>query len=97
MIIFIDDDFKCHTQNDGTMREISSEFFDGRCKQFIEGYRFVPSGETWIREDGIEFTGQMISPWKDYSVLEACQRAYEEALDLNQNAIDALAILGITE
>ena len=41
------------------------------------GYRFVPSGKTWTREDGVEFAGEMISPWRPWAELDAAQREYE--------------------
>ena len=76
--IYIDSDFKCHITDDGTMTPVETEFFNGKCDTFIEGYRFVPMGSTWVRSDGIEFTGEMISPWKDYSELDNAQRGYEK-------------------
>lgn len=78
MKIYIDYDFKCHTEDGGTMREFEVPFFDGKSKIFVEGFRFVPQGETWTREDGTEFHGEMIAPWKDYSLLEMAQSAYED-------------------
>lgn len=75
--IYIDSEFKCHVVNDGTMTVIETDFFDGKCDTFIEGYRFVPSGETWIRTDGVSFRGQMVSPWKNYNELDVAQRNYE--------------------
>lgn len=78
--IYIDSDFKCHTANDSTMTEIQTDYFDGKCSAFIEGYRFVPAGETWTRSDGQVFRGEMVSPWKDYSELEAAQEQYEKDL-----------------
>ena len=90
--IFIDNEFKCHTTNpDGTFREIETSFFDGKCDYFIEGYRFVPEGCKWVREDGVGFQGEMISPWKNYDELDAAQREYEKQL-----LIDVLNILEIT-
>lgn len=80
MKVFIDNEYKCHSTNDGTLREIETDFFDGKCKRFIEGYRFVPAGETWVREDGLEFTGEMIAPWKNYDMLVALQAQYDEML-----------------
>lgn len=78
-MIYIDSDFKCHTTNtDGTFREVEAPYFDGKCAAFIEGYRFVPAGETWTRSDGVIFTGEMISPWKPYDELHATQREYEK-------------------
>ena len=79
MTIYIDDEYRCYTQNDGTMREVETDFFDGKCTELIEGYRFVPDGETWTREDGELFTGEMIAPWMDCSILETAQDAYEQA------------------
>lgn len=78
--IYIDSDFKCHTSNDGTMTAVETDFFDGKCDSYIEGYRFVPNGETWTRSDGAVFHGEMIAPWKDYAELDAAQREYEKQL-----------------
>lgn len=91
--IFIDSDFKCHSVNDGTMTAVETDWFDGKCDAFIEGYRFVPSGERWTRSDGEVFTGEMIAPWKPYAELDAAQRQYEQALILDmQNALNKLGV-----
>ena len=79
MTIYIDSDFKCHASDDGTMRAVETDFFDSRCSEFIEGYRYVPAGETWTRADGQTFTGEMITPWRDYSSLAAIQAAVDRA------------------
>lgn len=102
MTIYIDTDFKCHLTNDGAMTAVETDSFDGKCQTYIEGYRFVPSGETWTREDGETFTGEMISPWKDWCTLDTAQREYEReqlaALKAqNADMAAALAVLGITE
>ena len=75
MKIYIDSDFKCHAVDDGTMRGIETDFFNGKCHDFIEGYRFVPQGETWVDEDGIAYDGEMISPCVKTDVLDAVQIA----------------------
>lgn len=81
MKIYIDSDFKCHAANpDGIFREVETGFFNGKCTTFIEGYRLVPTGESWTRYDGVVFTGEMISPWKDYNELDSAQREYEKQL-----------------
>lgn len=91
-LIYIDDDFRCHTANpEGTFQEIETSFFDGKCDTFIEGYRFVPEGESWTREDGTVFRGEMIAPWKNYSELDVAQREYES--ERLADAENALAIL----
>ena len=91
MIVYVDREFKCHLNDDGTMAEVQTDFFDGKCQTFIEGYRFVPAGQTWTREDDVVFHGEMIAPWKDYSELDAAQRMYET--NLLSETQEALAIL----
>lgn len=78
MKIYIDSDCKCHVTNDGTMQAVETDFFDGKCDAFIEGYRIVPAGESWTRSDGSVFVGEMIAPWKPYSELDSTQRQYEQ-------------------
>lgn len=78
--IYLDSDFKCHTTDDGTMTAMETDFFDGKCDAFVEGYRFVPAGETWIRHDGVVFQGEMIAPWKPWQELDNAQRKYEREL-----------------
>ena len=90
MKIYIDSEYKCHVSDDGTMREFDVPFFEGKCDAFIEGYRYVPDGETWEREDGEMFRGEMIAPWKNYTELYIAQLEYDLA-----DADDALAELGV--
>ena len=78
MKIYIDSDYKCHVYPGEGLREIETEAFDGKCDEFIEGYRFVPAGEDWTRSDGMTFVGEMVSPWKDYIDLMMAQAAYLE-------------------
>ena len=75
--IYIDSDFKCHVTDDGTLTAVGTDSFDGKCETFIEGYRFVPAGEVWTRPDGVIFTGEMIAPHTNYSILVAAQAQYE--------------------
>lgn len=78
MIIYIDDQFKCHVTNpDDAYSEVETDFFDGKCAAYISGYRFVPAGAEWTREDGAVFRGEMITPWKPWPELDAAQRAFE--------------------
>lgn len=93
MIIYIDSDFKCHTSDDGTMTAVETDFFDNKCGAFIEGYRFIPAGQIWIREDGMTFRGEMVSPWKPYAELDVTQRQYEKQL-LTEYA-EALRTVGV--
>ena len=87
--IYIDADYKCHTANSEGRRAVKTNAFDGKCSAYIDGYRFVPAGETWVREDGAEFTGDMIAPWKPWEELDAYQRAYERQQLEEANAQNA--------
>lgn len=97
MKIYLDADYKCHTSNTGVMREVETSFFDGKCKTFIEGYRYVPAGEMWTREDGTEFPGEMVSPWREYTLLAEFQQQYEEMLAQQADMKAALELLGVTD
>lgn len=78
--IYIDSEFKCHLSDDGTMKAVETDFFDTVCNTMIEGYRFIPFGETWTRADGEVFDGEMIAPWKPWHELDDAQREYEREL-----------------
>ena len=97
--IYIDSDFKCHTVGDGTLTTVETDFFDGKCDTYIEGYRLIPSGQTWTREDGTVFHGEMAAPWKPWQALDAAQRAYERELlrQYEQALAEIEAALGVTE
>lgn len=90
MKIFVDSDFKCHTTNiSGTMIEVETDFFDGKCATYIEGYCYE------IKENSTA-----IYPWKSYSELDAIQREYERNLlsqykTENEEYIKALQILSV--
>lgn len=77
MTIYIDSDYKCHTTTADGLTAVETNYFDGKCRAYIEGYRFVPSGSTWVRSDGAIFQGEMIAPWKPWGELDAAQREYE--------------------
>lgn len=78
MKIYIDNDFKCYTSDhDGSLREFETPIFDGKCNAFVEGCRYIPSGESWKRSDGVMFTGEMVAPYKPYAELLAAQSQYE--------------------
>lgn len=75
--IYLDSDYKCHLTDDGTMTAVETDVFDGKCDTYIEGYRYVPTGSVWTREDGVTFTGEMISPATDWQELDEAQAVYE--------------------
>lgn len=77
MTIYIDADYKCHAATADGLTAIETDYFVGKCQAYIEGYRFVPAGQTWTRPDGVVFQGEMVSPWKPWPELDSAQRAYE--------------------
>lgn len=91
-MIYVDKDYKCHTEDpEGIYREVETDFFDGKCDAFVEGYRYIPSGESWTRPDGVVFSGEMATPWKNFAQLDAFQRQYER--DQMADMENALKIL----
>ena len=90
MKIYIDSKFKCHTSPGDGLTAVETDAFEGKCRQFIEGYRFVPAGQSWEREDGQVFTGEMIAPWRDYAILAEFQGLYEEE---QTKAVEEIAAL----
>lgn len=97
MTVYIDSDFNCRTTPAGGLTPVETNAFDGKCKRFIEGYRFIPAGQSWTRSDGVIFTGEMIAPKEDSRILEAAQAAYEEAQKENADALAALEVLGVSK
>lgn len=77
MKVYIDKDCKCHTAPGDGLAEVDTDFFEGKCAAYIEGYRFVPAEKTWTAADGTVYSGEMITPWKPWAELDAAQRAYE--------------------
>ena len=97
MKIYIDNDYKCHRSPGDGLTAVETDAFDGKCRQYIEGYRFVPAGQSWTREDGQVFTGEMVAPWRDYAILAELQAIYEEELAKQSDMAAALEILGVSE
>lgn len=95
MTIYIDSDYKCYTADADGRRAVETDFFDGKCAEWIESFRLVPAGETWTREDSEIFTN-MMAPWKDLSAAYTAQadylaqqnRQYEAALTAIENALE---------
>ena len=69
MTIWLDSDYRCHLTDGGAYRAVETDVFDGKCAAYIEGYRYIPVGESWTRADGEVFHGEMIAPAEDYGAL----------------------------
>lgn len=99
MVVYIDNDYKCHVSPNENLTAVETDTFEGKCRRYIEGYRFVPAGETWTRKDGQVFAGEMASPWRDNAVLEELQALYEEEKEKQADMAAALYVIysGVTE
>lgn len=98
MKIYIDNDNKCYTTDDGTRRafetEMITDFFKDKCTAYIESFRYIPEGETWTRSDGKEFAGESITAYRDYDIAKVAQEQYEAMLPEMEDMKTALNILG---
>lgn len=86
MKVYLDSEYKCHLVNDGTMLEFEAPFFDGKCQTLVEGYRYVPAGHSWTRNDGVVFHGEMVAPWKNFNELAQAQALYDMINEPNEIA-----------
>ena len=98
MTIYIDSDYKCYVSDAEGRRAVETDAFNGKCAEWIESYRFVPEGETWVKPNGEMFHGEMVSPWKDLGEAYAAQAAYVTAQNAQYEAAltEIEAALGVT-
>lgn len=86
--IYLNKDFECSvTEKADTVQSVETDFFDGKCNTYIEGYRFIPAGQEWTRSDGVVFKGEMVAPFKDSQMLEMVQALYEEQQPTEAQAV----------
>lgn len=90
MTIYIDNDYKCNTSPGNGLTAVETDAFDGKCRRYIEGYRFVPDGQSWTRDDGQVFHGEMVAPWRDYGILSEFQEVAQEEQDKTTEEIAAI-------
>lgn len=93
--VYRDSEYRCHVVNPyNVYTAFETDFFDWKCDAYIEGYRYIPSGESWTREDGTVFIGEMVAPFKPYDQLAAAQAQYEadmaEAANAYQEGVDSV-------
>ena len=66
--VYVDSELKFHAVDDGTMTAVETDFFNGKCDAFVEG--FCCDNEDYTK----------IYPWKPFNELDAAQREYERQL-----------------
>lgn len=92
MTYYLDADYRLHVERADGLTEWEDEhgLFRGRSDSFIEGYRVIPEGHTWIREDGEVFDGFMMAPAVHYEAL-ALEDAQIHMIDM-QTALETLGV-----
>ena len=97
MIIYVDKkEYHCHTKKpDGEHIPIETEFFNGKCAAYIEGFIWLPEGHEVVI-NGDAYNNPMITPWKDIRILDAYQEQYEAMLAEQKDMQNALNKLGVT-
>ena len=94
MKIYLDNEFVCYVNDDGTREAVEAKEFDGKCPEYIEGHRYVPAGRVWTREDGEKFEGKMICALVEFELLKDAQSEYER--QLMEDMRRALEIMEVT-
>lgn len=81
MTYYLDGDYRLHVEpSEGMLAwEDTGGTFDGKCTTYIEGFRVVPEGHAWVRDDGVVFHGFFASAAVDHRTLAAAQEEYEKA------------------
>lgn len=84
--IYIDSERKCHTIDDGTMTAVETDFFDGKCDTYVEGFCYE------ILEKSTSIYAR-----KPYAELDSAQREYERQMlaDYESALAEIEAALGV--
>ncbi len=90
--IYLDNEFVCHISNlTGDYKSIETDVFDDKPDKYIQGMRYVPSGETWVRSDGVQFVGEMIAPAINSQILDTITEVMSDVDDLIAVEVEPLA------
>lgn len=82
--VYLDADLRCYAEAAEGLRAVETAALVGRKTEEYPRLRLVPLGETWRREDGALFRGEMLIPFGD---------EFSELEDMRE----ALALLGVTD
>lgn len=93
MTIYIDNEHHCHLDPAPDFVEVQTDFFAGKCREFVEGYCFRPDGAKIAMPDGTELDSGEVYPWQPYEQLAAYQDIFERSG--NPDYAEALQILGV--
>jgi hypothetical protein len=76
------------------MTAVETDFFDGKCTEFIEGHRLVRKTVKLEGDDTVESHTEMIAPWRPYDELDAAQRKYErELISIYEKSLETMGVV----
>ena len=98
MTIYIDKGYLCHAEPGEGLEAAQTDFFDGKAPGYIEGYRFIPTGNSWTGDDGTVYLGEAAFPVTDWEALDKIQRVYEREqipvlMAQNDELVEAMAAM----
>ena len=97
MVVYIDADYRVHTESGDGRETVETTVFDGMPEPVIDCHRYVPGGRQWVRPDGVMIYGEFVQMCVSKQELDAAQRAFErqQLADMAAELADALAALAI--
>lgn len=69
-IIYLDSNYMCHIDNNGTRQKVITDAFDSMCEKAIECYRFIPEGQVWKKTKTITLRGPFIQAVAESSPIQ---------------------------
>lgn len=84
--IYLDNNYMCHLENDGTRTEIQTDVFDSTADGAIPYYRHIPEGATWNNGKGLVIHGLFVQATNsaaiDREILQAMIMDMQNALNI---------------
>ena len=68
--IYLDSNYMCHINNNGTRQKIVTDVFDSMCEKAIECYRFIPEGQVWKKTKAITLRGPFIQAVAESNLIQ---------------------------
>lgn len=90
--LYLDSEYMCHLEDDGTRLYYSTDVFDETADAAIPYYRLIPDGMSWRNpKTGRQYVGPFIQATNSQKIMQVTQEA------LIADMQSALAVLGVTE
>lgn len=87
MLIYLDSENKCHIEKtEGFQEVLAPEIFKGKCRTFIEGFKYFPIGT--INYNGETYGNGNYYPWRALALLNEFQAQYEAQLAATEAAYE---------